>query len=207
MALASPLNWQRGRRFPAVEAPTAHGPVWSERRTAPLAHRPRQAPLVVLLPLRQEPVDSCLELRPYLSDDELAMVARVLGSRSAHPASPELEWLQATPVNPLPLLPAGWADGPAAHRARSVAVVARLAPCGCELRTRRSLRPASVVAGPAPNAERLAPKHAKGSWWPEDTSGGSSQRRITAAWLGDRSETPLPWDGHCPSQTTRAWRA
>lgn len=36
-------------------------------------------PLVVLLPLQQEPVDSLLELRPFLDDDELAMVARALG--------------------------------------------------------------------------------------------------------------------------------
>lgn len=43
------------------------------------AVREDRALVVVLLPLRQEPVDSLLELRPFLSDDELAMVARALG--------------------------------------------------------------------------------------------------------------------------------
>jgi hypothetical protein len=36
-------------------------------------------PLVVLLPMYQEPVDSLLQLRPYLDDDELSVVARALG--------------------------------------------------------------------------------------------------------------------------------
>lgn len=35
--------------------------------------------LVVLLPQRQEPVDSLLQLRSLLDDDELSVVARVLG--------------------------------------------------------------------------------------------------------------------------------
>ena len=62
-------------------APGSIGVVRSANRTEAnvlLAVREGRA-LVVLLPLRQEPVDSLLELRPYLDDNELAMVARALG--------------------------------------------------------------------------------------------------------------------------------
>jgi hypothetical protein len=75
------VSWKWTEETERMLMPGSLGVVRSANRTqADVLRVVREnRPLVVLLPLRQEPVDSLLELRPYLSDEEFAVVARALG--------------------------------------------------------------------------------------------------------------------------------